>query len=73
MQAYNIKMCQKYKKINLLKNLSFYSSEIKKSKKKKKNFINNRFLSKLPFFSKKVKNLTNYQLSKELPFFPKKI
>ena len=65
-------MRQKYKKINLLKNLSFYSSEIKKSKKKKKNFINNRFLSKLPFFSKKVKNLTNYQLSKELPFFPKR-
>ena len=39
--------------------------------KKKKNFTNNRFLSKLPFFPKKVKNLTN-QLSRELPFFPKR-
>ena len=65
-------MRQKYKKINLLKNLPFYSSEVKKSKKKKKNVSNIRFLSELPFFSKKVKNLTNYQLSKELPFFPKR-
>ena len=53
-----------YKIKDLLKNLPFYSSEIKKlKKKKKKNFTNARFISKLPFFLKKPKELTNYQLS----------
>ena len=61
-----------YKIKDLLKNLPFYSSEIKKSKKKNKEFSNIRLLSKLPFFPKKVKNLTNYQLSRELPFFSKR-
>ena len=65
-------MAQNYKIKDLLKNLSFYSSEIKKSKQKRKNFTNNRFSSELPFFPKKVKNLTNYQLSREPPFFPKR-
>ena len=65
-------MSQKYKIRNTLKNLPFYTREIKKSKKKKKNFTNNRFLLELPFFHKNVKNLTNYQLSRELPFFPKR-
>ena len=65
-------MTQNYKIKDLLKNLPFYGSEVKKSKQKRKNFTNNRFLSELPFFLKKVKNLTNYQLSRELPFFPKR-
>ena len=65
-------MSQKYKIRNTLKNLPFYTREIKKSKKNKKNFTNNRFLLELPFFHKNVKNLTNYQLSRELPFFPKR-
>ena len=66
-------MCQKYKIKDLLKNLPFWTSKIKKFKKKKKNFADNRFLSELPFLPKKVKNLTNYQLSRELPFFPKRL
>ena len=62
-----------YKIQGLLKNLPFYNSKIKKIKKKDfKNFINNRFLSDLPFFPKKVKNLTNYQLLRELPCFSKR-
>ena len=64
-----------YKIKNLLKNLPFYTSEIKKSAKKKINFANARFLSELLFFPKNVKDLTNYQLSREsreLPFFPRK-
>ena len=61
-----------YKIKDLLKDLPFYSSEIKKSKKRRKNFKNSRILSELPFFAKKVKNLTNSQLSRELPFFPKR-
>ena len=65
-------MAQNYKIKDLLKNLPFYTSKIKKFKKKIKNFTNNRFLSELPFFPKKTKKLTNYQLSKELPFFPKR-
>ena len=65
-------MTQNYKIKDSLKNLPFYSSEIKKSKQKRTNFTNNRFLSELPFFPKKVKNLTNYQLLRELPFFPKR-
>ena len=56
----------------MLKNLPFYTSEIKRSKKKNKNFTNNRFLSELSFFPKKVKNLANYQLLREVPFFPKR-
>ena len=65
-------MAQKYKIRNLLKNLPFYSEEIKSSKKSNKKFSNIRLLSELPFFSKKSKKLTNKQLSKELPFFPKR-
>ena len=56
-------MAQNYKIKNTLKNLPFYSEEIKDSKKK------NKILSELPFFSKK---LSNIQLSKELHFFPKR-
>ena len=58
-----------YKIKDFLKNLLFYSSEIKIFLKKKKNFANTRFLSELPFFPKKKKKLTNYQLSRELHFF----
>ena len=65
-------MRQKYKIKDLLKNLPFYASKIKKLKRNKKKFTNNRFLSELPFFPKKVKNLTDYQLSRELSFFPKR-
>ena len=61
-----------YKIKDLFKNLTFYSSEIKKLKKKEKNFTNSKFLSELQFFPKKPKELTNYQLSRELPFFPKR-
>ena len=61
-----------YKIRNTLKNLSFYSEEIKNKKKNDKKFSNIRLLSELPFFPKKTKKLTNYQLSKELPFFPKR-
>ena len=65
-------MAQNYKIKDLRKNLPFYTSKIKKYKKKIKNFTNDRFLSELPFFPKKGKNFTNYQLSRELPFFPKR-
>ena len=57
---------------NTLKNLPFYSEEIKSFKKSNKKFSNIRLLSKLPFFPKNIKNFTNYQLSKELQFFPKR-
>ena len=43
-------MAQNYKTKDLLKNLPFSTSKIKKLKKKIKNFTNNRFLSELPFF-----------------------
>ena len=49
-----------YKIKDSLKILPFYTSEIKKSKKMKENFTNNRFLSELPFFAQKGKNLTSY-------------
>ena len=52
-------MAQNYEIKDLLKNLPFYSTEIKKILKKKKNFTNITFLSELPFFPKKL-NLTNY-------------
>ena len=57
---------------NMLKNLPFYSEEIKFFKKSNTKFSNIRLLSKLPFFPKKIKNFTNYQLSKELQFFPRR-
>ena len=57
---------------NTLKNLPFYSEEIKSFKKSNKKFSNISLLSKLPFFPKKIKNFTNYQLSKELQFFPRR-
>ena len=56
-------MAQNYKIENTLKNLPFYSEEIRECKKK------NKILSELPFFAKKI---SNFQLSKELPFFPKR-
>ena len=56
MSLYNIKMAQKYKIRNTLKNLPFYSEEIKNFKKKNKKFSNIRLLSELPFFLKNLKN-----------------
>ena len=55
---------------NTLKNLPFYTEEIKSSKKNKKN-INIKFLSELPFFYKKPKELTNKQLQKHYHSFQK--
>ena len=52
-------MASKYKIRNMLKNLPFYSEEIKSLKKKNKKFSNIRLLSELPFFSKEPKELTN--------------
>ena len=54
-------MAQNYEIGNMLKNLPFYSEEIKSFKKNNKKFTNDRILSEL----------TNYQLSKELPYFQK--
>ena len=65
-----IKMHSLSKIRNLLKNLPFYSEEIKSLKKKK--FSNIRLLYEIPFFSKTSKKFTNCQLSKELPFFLKR-
>ena len=48
-------MAQKYKIKDLFKNLPFYTNEIKKTKRKKKNFTNARFLPELPFFQKNLK------------------
>ena len=45
--AFNIKLRSHYKIKDLLKNLPFYTSEIKQSKRKNKNFTNNRFLSEV--------------------------
>ena len=52
-------MVSKYEKMDLLKNLPFYSEETKSLKKKNKKFSNIRLLSELPFFSKEPKELTN--------------
>ena len=57
---------------NTLKNLPFYSEEIKSAKKKNKDFSNIRLLSELAFFPKESKKLTNIELSKELSFFSKR-
>ena len=65
-------MASKYEKMNLLKNLPFYSEEIKKPEKKDKKISNIELISELPFFSKKHKELTNRELSEALPFFPEK-
>ena len=43
-------MASKYKKMNLLKNLPFYSGEIENSEKKNKKNSNIKFLSELLFF-----------------------
>ena len=56
-------MAQNYKIEDTLKNLPFYSEEIKKILKKED------ILSELPLFNKK---LCDFHLSKELPFFPKR-
>ena len=65
-------MASKYKKMNLLKNIPFYSEETKSFKKKNKKISNIKFLSELPFFYKTSKKLANKQLSEALPFPPKK-
>ena len=65
-------MASKYKKINLLRNLSFCREEIKSFKKKNKKFCNITLLSELPIFSKKSKKFTNKQLSEALLFPPKR-
>ena len=57
---------------NTLKNLPFYSEEIKSLEKKNKKISNIKLLSELLFFLKNPKKLSNNQLSKLLPFFPKK-
>ena len=61
-----------YKNTDLLKNQPFYSEEIKRNKKKNKEFINIKFLSELQIFPKKSKKLTIKQLSDVLPFLPKR-
>ena len=63
-------MASKYKRMDLLKSLPFYSEEIKNSEKNNKKISNIGLLSELPFFDKEPKELTNIQLSKELPFHP---
>ena len=65
-------MAQKYKIKSSLKNLPFYSQEIKSSKKQNKTFSNFKFLSELPFFCKEPKELTNKKLSEVLPLPPKR-
>ena len=65
-------MASKYKKMNLLKSIPFYSEEIENSGKNNKKFSNIKLLSELPFFSKKPKELANKRLSDELPFPPKR-
>ena len=57
---------------NTLKNLPFYSEEIKSAKKKDKDFGNIKLWSDLAFFPKESKKLTNIELSKELSFFSKR-
>ena len=58
---------------NTLKNLPFYSEEIKSFKKKTtKNLVISNFYPNYHSFLKKTKKLNNYQLSKVLPFFPKR-
>ena len=57
---------------NTLKNIPFYSEEIKSLKKRNKKISNIKLLSESLFFLKKPKKLSNNQLSKVLPFFPKK-
>ena len=68
-------MTSKYKIRNTLKNLPFYSEEIKSFKKKNKEISNIRLLSELPVFykePKKPEKLANIELLKELPFQQKK-
>ena len=65
-------MAQNYKNKNTLKNLPFYSEEIKSVNKKNKKTSNIELLSELPFFDKKPKELSNKELSEALPFTPKK-
>ena len=65
-------MAPKYKVRNMLKNLPFYSEEIKSSKNKNKKFSNIRLLYELAFFQKETKKLTNKQLLEALPFPLKK-
>ena len=63
-------MASKYERMNLLKNLPFYSEEIEKSEKKDKKMSNIELLSESLFFDEEPKELTNTQLSKELSFYP---
>ena len=64
-------MAQKYKIKSSLKNLPFYSQEIKSSKKQNKTFSNFKFLSELPFFCKEPKELTNKNYQKCYHFHQK--
>ena len=61
-------MVQKYRNRNTLKNLPFYSEEIKSVIKENKKTSNISLLSELPLFYKEPKKLTNIELSKELVF-----
>ena len=61
-------MVQKYRNRNTLKNLPFYSEEIKSVIKENKKTSNISLLSELPLFYKEPKKLTNVELSKELVF-----
>ena len=65
-------MCSPDKNRSMLKNLPFYSEEIKSVEKKNKKTSNISLLSELPFFHKKPKELTNKQLSEALPFQSKR-
>ena len=65
-------MAQNYKTKDLLKNLPFFTSKIKKLKKRLKILLIIDFYQNYHSFLKKTKKLTSYQLSKELPFFPKR-
>ena len=65
-------MAQNYKTKDLLKNLPFFTSKIKKLKKRLKILLIIDFYQNYHSFLKKTKKLTSYQLSKELPFFQKR-
>ena len=66
-------MHQKYKKINPLKSLPFYSEEIKKSKKGLKKLV---ILNYYPNYHFLIKNLKNYLIKnyqKHYHFFQKNL
>ena len=49
-------MASKYKKMNLLKSIPFYSEEIENSEKNKKNLVTLNFYLNYHFFLKNLKN-----------------